>query len=85
MLVTCADGGSGAARAQVDGCQVVAHLGAVVAKGCGIALPEPSVVAYAPAFGGAVVQNGAHVVMAATYGRGCAARTQVDGCQVVAH
>lgn len=67
------DGGGGAAGAQVDGVEVVAHLAGVVAEGVGAALAEPPEVAVAPALDGAVGETRARVEGAGGDGGGRAA------------
>ena len=85
MFFARTNGGGGAARTQVDGCQVVAHLTAAVAKiarAAGSELAEP---APAPTFDVAVVQQCTRVLVTCADGGGGAARTKVDSRKVVAH
>ena len=80
-----ADGGGGAAGAEVDGGEVVAHLAGAVAAGGGVAEAELAVGVVAPALDGAVVEEGAGVAAAGGDGGGGAAGAEVDGGEVVAH
>ena len=79
------DGGGGAAGAEVDGGQVVAHLVRAVAAVVGVAEAELADVVAPPALDGGVVEQRAGVVAAGADGGGGASGAEVDGGQVVAH
>ena len=71
--------------AEVDGGQVVAHLVRVVAASEFISLTQLALFTAAPTFEGGVVQQGAGVGRPGGDGGGGAARSQIDGGEVVAH
>ena len=79
------DRGGGAAGAEVDGGEVVAHLAGLVAAVVGVAEAELAVAVVAPALDGAVVEQRAGVVVAGGDRGGGAAGAEVDGGKVVAH
>ncbi len=80
-----ADGGGGAAGAEVDGGEVVAHLARAVAPVVGAPCAEGAEGAAAPALDGGVVEDCAGVEVAGGQGDGGAAGSEVDRGEVLAH
>ena len=79
------DGECGAACAEVDGGEVVAHLARLVPDVRAASVAEIAPVPEAPALGGVVVEEGAGVEVAGGDGECGAACAEVDGGEVVAH
>src|SRR5207249_7038498 len=79
------DRDGGAAGAEVDGGEVVAHLPVSVTPPLGVAQPQLPEDVVAPALRRGVVEHRARVVAAGGERDGGAAGAEVDGGEVVAH
>ena len=78
MELAGGDGGGGAAGAEVDGGEVVAHFAGFVTPRVGVAVAQPAGEPSAPAFDVAGVEQGAHVSTSRGDGGGGAAGSEVD-------